>query len=160
MRGRPGGVRPMTKVALVLMATAALAAPAPVTAQADDEAAIKAVLVDMWAALESGDVERYAAHLHPDFTSFGETDPYLNQGKAYEVQSVTDWIHRVPGVHTEMHQPEVTVRGDTAWITYYWTDAGVTRDGERQTSAGKSTRIFVKDGGRWLCIHGHYTLAP
>jgi len=114
----------------------------------------------MWAALESGDLDRYAAHLHPDFTSFGETDPYLNEGKAYELQSVADWIRRVPGVHTEMHQPEVTVRGDTAWITYYWTDAGVTKAGERQTSAGKSTRIFVKDNGRWLCIHGHYTLAP
>ena len=30
--------------------------------------------------------------------------------------------------------------------------------GERGTSRGKSTRIFVKENGRWLCIHGHYTL--
>ena len=27
-------------------------------------------------------------------------------------------------------------------------------------STGKSTRIFVKENGRWLCIHGHYTLRP
>jgi ketosteroid isomerase-like protein len=54
-----------------------------------------------------------------------------------------------------MHQPQFTVRGDTAWITYYWTDQSIDRQtGER----GKSTRIFVKENGRWLCIHGHYTL--
>ncbi|HSG48219.1 MAG TPA: nuclear transport factor 2 family protein [Longimicrobiales bacterium] len=150
----------MTKAALVVALAALLGAPVQAAAQADDEAAIKAVLVDMWDALENGDLDRYAGHLHPDFTSFGETDPYLNEGKAYEMRSVADWTSRVPGVHTEMHQPRVTVRGNTAWITYYWTDAGVSREGVRQTSAGKSTRIFVKEGGRWLCIHGHYTLAP
>ena len=58
-----------------------------------------------------------------------------------------------------MHQPQFTVRGDTAWITYYWTDQSIDRQtGERGTSRGKSTRIFVKENGRWLCIHGHYTL--
>jgi ketosteroid isomerase-like protein len=43
-----------------------------------------------------------------------------------------------------------------AWITYYWTDGGLL-DGKPFSSRGKSTRIFVKEGGRWLCIHGHYT---
>lgn len=129
-------------------------------AQATEEDAVKAVLVDMWDAVETGDLERYASHLHPDFTSFGETDRYLNEGKDVELRSVKGWMSRVHAVHTEMHQPEVTVRGDVAWITYYWTDAGTDRDGDRVTSAGKSTRIFVKEDGRWLCIHGHYTLAP
>jgi len=151
--------RTVTALASFTLLAVLATAPAPAAAQSDQEA-IEAVLVDMWDALERGDLERYAAHLHPDFTSFGETDPYLNEGKAYELRNVASWIERVPGVHTEMHQPEVTVRGNTAWITYYWTDAGTTIDGVRQTSAGKSTRIFVKEGGRWLCIHGHYTLAP
>ena len=53
----------------------------------------------------------------------------------------------------------VTVRGTVAWITYYWTDEGVI-DGKRFTSRGKSTRLFVKENGQWLCIHGHYTLVP
>ncbi|MAG71901.1 MAG: hypothetical protein CL471_16670 [Acidobacteria bacterium] len=50
----------------------------------------------------------------------------------------------------------MTLSGDTAWITYYWTDSGIGADG-RFTSRGKSTRIFVCENGRWLCIHGHYT---
>jgi len=120
---------------------------------------IKATLVDMWAAIEEGDVERYAGYLHPDITVFGENDVYLAEGKELEVRGIAEWVQRAENVHTEMHQPQVTVRGDVAWITYYWTDSGV-EGGERFSTRGKSTRIFVKENGRWLCIHAHFTAAP
>ncbi len=113
----------------------------------------------MWAAIEAGDVEAYGAYVHPDFTAFGENDTYLAEGRALELRSYADYLERAWDVHTEMHQPEVTIRGDTAWLTYYWTDAGFTEAG-RFTSRGKSTRIFVREDGRWLCIHGHYTSVP
>lgn len=152
--------RALSLPALTLVAAlGAVVAPVAAAAQSDENA-VKAVLVDMWDAIEKGDLERYASHVHPDFTSFGETDRYLKEGRALELRGVASWVERVRGVHTEMHHPQVTVRGDTAWITYYWTDEGTTTAGERVTSAGKSTRIFVREGGRWLCIHGHYTLAP
>jgi ketosteroid isomerase-like protein len=113
----------------------------------------------MWDAIEQADLERYATYIHEDFTSFGETDTYLNEGKAYEMRGVKNWTDRSRNIHTEMHQAEVTVRGDVAWSTYYWTDESYSADtGQPSTSRGKSTRIFVREGGRWLCIHGHYTL--
>lgn len=132
----------------------ALAAGQP--AESKDVADIRAALVAMWEAIEKGDVDRYATYVHPEFTSFGENDTYLTEGKEAEVRNYRAYLQRATGVHTDMHQPVITVRGDTAWITYYWTDAG-TLDGKRFTSRGKSTRIFVREGGRWLCIHGHYT---
>lgn len=143
---------------LVLFA-AALAARAQSAPAARDAEEVKATLVQMWAAIEAGDVERYATFVHPDFTQFGESDPYLSEGKASEVRSMAAYLQRAKGVHTEMHNPQVTVRGTVAWITYYWTDDGII-DGKRVTSHGKSTRIFVTEQGKWLCIHGHYTLAP
>jgi len=76
-----------------------------------------------------------------------------------EVRGMAEYLQRAKGVHTDMHNPRVIVRGDVAWITYYWTDAG-TVDGKRVTTRGKSTRIFVKENGKWLCIHGHYTNSP
>ncbi len=100
---------------------------------ASEEEAIKQTLVAMWDAIEDGDVDRYASY--------------------------ADYLKRASGVHTEMHQPEVSVKGDVAWITYYWTDSGMS-GGERFTSRGKSTRIFVKEDGKWLCIHGHNTAVP
>ncbi|MGI9293410.1 MAG: YybH family protein [Pseudomonadales bacterium] len=136
----------------LLFGTTALAAPS-------DETAIKATLNAMWAALEKGDIDTYATHIHPDYSLFGEGDTYLAEGKALELRSMQDWVSRANNVHTEMHNPIVTVRGDTAWITYYWTDSGYTGD-ERFTSRGKSTRIFVRENNKWLCIHGHFTAVP
>lgn len=134
------------------------------TARADDardQQAIKDAIVSMWAAVEVGDVDQYMTYIHPDYTLFGEGDIYLQSGKALERASYTDYLGRVKNVRTFMHQPDVTVRGDTAWITYYWSDSGIyttgAKAGERFTSQGKSTRIFVRDGEGWLCIHGHFT---
>lgn len=128
-------------------------------ASASEAEQVKATLIAMWEAIERGDAETYAQYVHPDFTQFGEGDVYLAQGKELEVASIRDYVQRASGVHTEMHQPIVTVRGDVAWIVYYWTDSGVV-GGERVTSRGKSTRIFVNEDGQWLCIHGHYTAVP
>lgn len=134
-------------------------APLAAAQEASEEEAVKQTLVAMWAAVEDGDVDRYASHIHPDFTAFGEFDVYLAKGKELEVANYADYMKRATGVHTDMHHAEVTVKGDVAWITYYWTDHGMS-GGERFSSRGKSTRIFVKEDGKWLCIHGHYTAVP
>lgn len=142
--------------------TALLAATAPAQQSGTTDKEVEAVigtLNQMWKAIEDGDVDRYATFVHPSFTQFGENDTYLTEGKAAEVRSMSDYLKRAHNVHTDMHQPQVTVRGNVAWITYYWTDEGVI-DGKRVTSRGKSTRIFVKEQGQWLCIHGHYTTVP
>jgi len=134
-------------------------AQAPAKTNESEKQAVINTLIAMWDALEHSDIDRYAAYLHPDFTSFGEEDTYLNSGKEFEVRSYTNYLKHAKNLHTDMHQPEVTVRGDVAWITYYWTESADV-DGKHVSSRGKSTRIFVKENGKWLCIHGHYTYAP
>jgi hypothetical protein len=39
----------------------------------------------------------------------------------------------------------------------YSSDEGTSK-GKPFATHGKSTRIFVREGNKWLCIHGHYTL--
>lgn len=131
----------------------------PTLGTGNDAEEVKATLTAMWDAIERGDADAYAQHIHPNFTQFGENDPYLAEGKESEVGSIRRYVGRATNVHTEMHQPQVTIRGDVAWIVYYWTDSGELA-GERFTSRGKSTRIFVREDGKWLCIHGHYTAVP
>lgn len=151
----------MLKTFFSLTLTVAFFAPAAQAQSATKESdQVKSTLVAMWDAIEKGDVARYASYVHPDFTAFGESDTYLASGKDLEIRGITSYLQRFRDVHTEMHHPSVTVRGDVAWITYYWTDEGFSVDGERVTSQGKSTRIFVKENGKWLCIHGHYTSVP
>ncbi len=128
-------------------------------AETQDAGDVKASLTAMWDAIGEGDLDRYASYVHPDFTVFGENDVYLASGKELELRNVADFIKHSQNVHTEMHQPEVTIKGPVAWITYYWTEGGEL-NGEPFSSRGKSTRIFVKEDGKWLCIHGHYTAIP
>ncbi len=124
-----------------------------------EEAAIKSVLTEMWDAIEINDIDRYAKYVHPDFTQFGENDSTLLVGKSNEVNSIKNWMEHASNVHTEMIHPKITIKGNVAWITYYWSDAGM-NDGKLFSSRGKSTRIFMKENNQWLCIHGHYTLLP
>lgn len=113
----------------------------------------------MWDAIEKQDIDRYASHVHPNFTQFGETDSVLLEGKSAEIEAIKNWTKHSSEVHTEMIQPKITIQGNVAWVVYYWSDAGFT-DGKPFASRGKSTRIFVRENDRWLCIHGHYTLLP
>jgi len=125
--------------------------------QQEDE--VKECLVNMWDAIEKEDMARYASYIHPDFTQFGESDSTLKIGKETELKGTLEWIKNSSNIHTEMEEPRVVIRGDVAWITYYWKDGGTT-NGQPFSSRGKSTRIFVKEKGKWMCIHGHYTLLP
>ncbi len=120
---------------------------------------IKSTLIDMWDAIEKGDIDRYASHVHENFTQFGEYDSVLRSGKAAEIKGIKDWIDSSTPIHTEMHDPQVTINGKMGYITYYWSDAGST-NGKPFATRGKSTRIFLKEQGTWRCIHGHYTLLP
>jgi len=120
---------------------------------------IKTTLNNMWLAIENEDIEAYASYIHPNFSQFGEYDSIIKLGKDIEVKGIHEWIKNSSNIHTEMIDPIVSINGNVAWITYYWSDHG-TSNGEPFASRGKSTRIFVKENNNWLCIHGHYTLLP
>lgn len=124
-----------------------------------EEEEIKRTLISMWDAIEKEDMERYASYIHKDFTQFGETDSILKVGKSVEVNGIIEWVKNSSDIHIEMIDSIITIKGNVAWIVYYWSDSGLT-NGKSFSSKGKSTRIFVKEKGKWLCIHGHYTLLP
>ena len=113
----------------------------------------------MWSAIEHQDLPKYLKYIHDDYSVFGESDVYLHEGKDKEAIDIGEFIKRAKGVRTFMHQPKVTINGNTALITYYWSDAGEI-NGSRYTSRGKSTRIFFKENGRWLCLYSHFTEIP
>ncbi len=141
----------------ILISNVLLSSPSSAT-QVDQTQIIENVH-SMWKAVENNNLKAYLEHIHPDYSVFGEGDIYLHKGKDKEAIDYGDYLGRVKGVRTFMHQPEVIIRGDTAWITYHWNDAGYS-SGERFTSRGKATRIFVKEKGQWLCIHSHFTAVP
>ena len=112
-----------------------------------DEEEIKETLVQMWDAIEQEDIDKYASYIHPDFTQFGEFDDKLKIGKELEVNGTQDWVNNSKNIHTEMIDPLVTSNGNVAWITYYWSDSGITGNKSFE-SKGKSTRIFVRENNK------------
>jgi len=150
---------------LITMLSACAGSSSPDKASKNDQSdliqqeEVKTTLNKMWKAIEEEDIELYASYIHPDFTQFGESDPELSVGRETEVNGTYEWIKNSSNIHTEMEEPLVTIKDSVAWIVYYWKDRGTT-NGEEFSSRGKSTRIFVKENGKWLCIHGHYTLLP
>jgi len=120
---------------------------------------IKNIVVDMWDAIENEDIDSYASYIHPDYTTFGETEKSLSSGKELEIKNVKEWTSKAKNIHTEMFSPEVRIEGDIAWITYIWADSGI-ENGIEFSSRGKSSRIFKKEKNKWLCIHSHFTLLP
>jgi ketosteroid isomerase-like protein len=150
----------MVNRVLVLLLAAAMVVPAWGQTETSEEAEeVKAALVALWDAIEKGDLERYASFLHPDYTVFSASGVYLTAGKELAMRNVADFLRRAKNARTEMHQPQVTVRGKVAWIVYHWTERAEV-DGKRVSRQGKSTRIYVKEGGRWLCTHAHFTAVP
>ena len=147
-------MKKLLSVALILLAFSH-----NLQANQTDQQQIIANIHAMWKAVETDNLKAYLKHIHPDYSVFGEGDAYLHQGKDKEAIDYADYMRRSEGVRTFMHQPKVTVKGDTAWVTYYWSDAGYI-SGKRFTSRGKSTRIFVKENEQWLCIHSHFTELP
>lgn len=153
----------MTRIHSILLALFIVScnpnAPKIEVDEAKEIEAIKNTLTQMWDAIENEDIEKYASFIHPEFTQFGEYDSALRVGKQPEIDGIAGWIADSEGIQTKMIAPRVTIKGNVAWIVYYWSDEGIT-NGEPFSSQGKSTRIFLKEGESWLCIHGHYTLLP
>ncbi|NNC99978.1 MAG: nuclear transport factor 2 family protein [Gammaproteobacteria bacterium] len=149
----------MKILSLLMLMTFACTGFLKVSASDSESQVIIGNIYSMWKAIEEDKLDDYMRYIHTDYTLFGESDAYFRKGKDKERMDIADYLQRAKGVRTFMHQPEVVVRGDTAWITYYWSDAGYL-SGERFTSRGKSTRIFVKENGHWLCIHSHFTEQP
>lgn len=145
---------------IILLSITMIQCEGKVSASAENEKdQVKQTLIAMWEAIEDEDLAKYASFVHPDFTQFGETDSVLRVGKEAELKGVESWIEEFDDIQTEMIDPKITVKDNVAWIVYYWSDKSNSK-GKDYSSRGKSTRIFVKENERWLCIHGHYTLLP
>jgi ketosteroid isomerase-like protein len=55
-----------------------------------------------------------------------------------------------------MQNAKVQVYGDTAILTYNFAGISRTAEGKTQPSIAKSTRVYVRSGGRWMLVHANF----
>lgn len=140
-------------LALLVFASQASAAENPAVA-----AEVMAAARAQWAAQDQNKpaAQSYAT-VADDYTEFNPEVPTLIEGKALAGRMYDASLQGGDkGLLSEMINPHVQVYGDTAILTYNYAGMIKGNDGKIKNSFAKSTRVYVKQGGKWMLVHANF----
>ena len=138
--------------ALISLATA----PAAAAEDPRVSAEIMALARAQWAAeIGKQPVATQLSSLADDYTEFNPDYPTRLDGKelAMRMLSVTPDI---VSVVSEMQNAKVQTYGDTAILTYNFVGLNRGADGKLKPNSAKSTRVYVRQSGRWMLVHANF----
>lgn len=132
-------------------------------AMAADNPAVAAEVIGLakaqWAAEIAGrTVVEQTVNTAADYTEFNGSTPFLFVGKDQNVNFYK--AAEADGSKTlvaDMVNPKVQVYGDTAILSYNYIGTLQAKDGKTTPSNAKSTRVYVRQGGKWMLVHAHFT---
>lgn len=133
-------------------------AGAPAFAKEDSKVAeeVMALARAQWAAEIAGkSASEQMAAVADDYTEFNQDYPVLLVGKALAVRLASAPWPSVPLV-SDMQNARVQVYGDTAILTYNFTGISKATDGKIGPNTAKSTRVYVKQDGKWMLVHANF----
>lgn len=119
-------------------------------------AEIMALARSQWAAeIADQPAAQQLSGVAEDYTEFNPEYPTRIDGRAMALR-MAEVSPDVRSVYGDMQNPKVQVYGDTAILTYNY--AGLTRDkdGKVKPSTAKSTRVYVRQGGKWMLVHANF----
>ncbi|MDP3676375.1 MAG: nuclear transport factor 2 family protein [Novosphingobium sp.] len=125
-----------------------------------DEPAVAAGVMALarahWAAERSGGTTaQQRANVADDYTEFNQDYPTLLVGKAM-AEAMLAVPQDTKPMFSDMQNPHVQVYGDTAILTYNFAGMNRSADGKINPATAKSTRVYVKDGGKWWLVHANF----
>lgn len=146
-------MRRFTCVSVVCLALLCL--PAVVHAGVEEE--VIAVTYAQWAADKANDTAKAMEILADDYTEFNSNFPTRIDGKALNVR-LAEATAQGSGslLAAEMANPKVQVYGDVAILTYNFIGISKDADGETSPFLAKSTRVYAKQGGKWMLVHANF----
>ncbi|HEX2763117.1 MAG TPA: nuclear transport factor 2 family protein [Allosphingosinicella sp.] len=149
----------MKKLAWVA-AVGALVSFTSVPARAADDPKVASEVMALARAQWAAEVAKQPAatqlsSLADDYTEFNPDYPTRLEGKdlALRMANVTPDV--VPVV-SEMQNAKVQVYGDTAILTYNFVGLNRTSDGKVRPNTAKSTRVYVRQNGKWMLVHANF----
>lgn len=128
--------------------------------QAADNPQVAAEIMSLaraqWASEIAGEpMAQQNASLAEDYTEFNGDFPTLLVGKtmATRMGEVTPYDK---AMFSDMQNPRVQTYGDTAILTYNFAGLRRAADGKVAPSLAKSSRVYVKQGGKWMMVHANF----
>jgi ketosteroid isomerase-like protein len=152
----------MNIFAKLMVASAAMCLCTPAFAADDPKVAaeVMALARSQWAADIAGQpAERMMETIADDYTEFNPDYPTRIDGKAMNL-AMARITPSTKSVYGDMQNAKVQVYGDTAILTYNYAGISRTVDGKTEPSIAKSTRVYVKSGGRWQLVHANFAPVP
>jgi ketosteroid isomerase-like protein len=151
---------------LTLFLVLALAASlVPVTAQTDTQGApvteeLKALMqkiIDAWCTLDPSKAAPYyeteGKHVFYDIAPLKYTGWKEYADTTQKMFSGVSSLKFTLGNDIQTHR-----RGNVAWGTATWKMELVSKDGKKETPAGRWTVIWEKRGDNWLVVHEHVSI--
>jgi ketosteroid isomerase-like protein len=135
-----------------------MSAQQPKMSAADE---VIAVVKAQWAAENAKNVAEAMKNIADDYTEFNSQFATRLDGKAVAMR-LSEAGTKDAGVSlvSEMANPKVQLYGDVAILSYNYVGLTQGKDGKNEPSRAKSTRIYVKQGGRWMLVHGNFGADP
>jgi ketosteroid isomerase-like protein len=146
---------PFVFLCLVMSAYPAIAQTATVA----DE--VMGVVRAEWAAGRQKNVAESMKSVADDCTQFNSDAATRLEGKAL-LTRLNEQGNKDSGttLTDEMLNPKVQVYGDVAIVSYNYFGQAQDKDGKVTTSRAKSTRVYAKQGGKWMLVHANFGADP
>ena len=160
----------MKKLMLVLIVSASCSAftmNASAQAPQADKAIADAVIAmtkAQWAAgmKDPTNVAAMSKDMSDDYTEFNGDFATRIDGKALNSR-LAEGVAKdsSKGTAAEMLNEKVQVyNGNVAILTYNYAGTSIDKDGKTTPSRAKSTRVFVKQGDKWMMVHANFGSDP
>ena len=140
-------------IALLLM----IGAPVQAADNPQVAAEITALARSQWASEIAGEpMSQQNTTLADDYTEFNGDFPTLLVGKTMSTR-MGEVTPNDKAMYSDMQNGRVQVYGDTAILTYNFAGLRRAADGKVAPSLAKSTRVYVKQGGKWMLVHANFS---
>lgn len=128
------------------------------TTQLDRSAdAVRALLDDWLKAANAGDLDAITACYAPDIVAYDAILQLQFKGVASYRAHWQECLSGCESMLFEMHDPEIAVDGDVAFVHYLARCGGTGPDGVEHTGWMRATVGCRRIGGQWLVTHEHFS---
>jgi ketosteroid isomerase-like protein len=127
--------------------------------QVGDE--IIAIVKAQWAAQNQMNLPDAIKNVSDDYTEFNSDFSTRLDGKAINTRLMEAMFgDGGRDLASEMANEKVQVYGDVAVLSYNYVGVRKDKDGKVEPMKAKSTRVYVKQGGKWMLVHANFGADP